>query len=117
MTTLTPPAPSPVLPHPSPLAPAPVGAAGAPGPTEPRDPRVDRAVAWGLPFLATVAMAAAAWQFQAMTSEIRGMRSDLGAISTRVAIVEAAGYGASLKDLELRVRVLERDNRREASPR
>lgn len=75
--------------------------------TETRDPRLDRAISWALATAATLAFGVGAWQFQTLAGEIRVMRGEVSAVATRVAIVEAAGYGDAIKDLEARVRALE----------
>lgn len=72
-----------------------------------KDPRVDRAISWALTTFAGLAFGVGAYFFAGLTSEVRAMRADMSTITTRVAIVEAARYGDTIKDLELRVRALE----------
>src|SRR5688572_23645201 len=74
-----------------------------------RDPRVDSAISWALTMAATLAFAVGAFQFQALASEVRALRADLATINVRTSVIEAARYGEALKDLDQRVRALERE--------
>ena len=72
-----------------------------------RDTRIDNLGSWALNLAATIAIAVAAWQFNALTNEVKGVRSDLGSITTRVAIIESERLRERQDKLEERLRVVE----------
>ena len=86
------------------------GTNGTPAkPTAPRDPRVDAAISWALTTAATLAFAVGAWQFQALAMEVRALRAEISSINVRTSVIEAARYSEAIKDLDVRVRALERE--------
>jgi hypothetical protein len=70
-----------------------------------RDPRIDKAVSWGLTTLATLALA---W----VGSEVRSVSSKLDAMNVRLSILESSGLTTKLERLEDRVRTLEIERRK-----
>lgn len=70
-----------------------------------RDPRIDKAVSWGLTTLATLALA---W----VGSEVRSVSSKLDAMNVRLSILESSGLITKIERLEDRVRTLEIERRK-----
>ncbi len=68
-----------------------------------RDPLLDRSLIAGAGLLLALAL----WQFSLLVAEVKAMRMDLTSITTRMAVVEAARYGDTIRDIEGRVRALE----------
>lgn len=89
-----------------------MSAAPSPTPTNggsrSRDPRVDHAISWALTTFAAAAFTYGGWAFTMLTGEVKAMRSDMAAITTRIAIVESARYSEQIKEIEARLRAVER---------
>jgi cell shape-determining protein MreC len=77
-----------------------------------RDPRVDRFVHWGLSAASAVALAVGAWFFSSLNESVRGLRTEIGELREKIAVLqvgreEIAELKTELREQRERLRKLE----------
>lgn len=82
-------------------------APGSPFQAVPRDKRLDNLATWGLQAAAALAFSVGAWQFNSLTNEVRGLRTDMNAIASRVTVMESERLRERQDKLEDRLRIVE----------
>lgn len=81
--------------------------------SETRDPRVDRFVNWGLSAVSSIALAVGAWFFSSLNESVRALRTEIGGLREKIAVLqvgreEVREIKTELRQLRMRMRALEK---------
>lgn len=84
----------------------------APETRETRDPRVDRFVSLGLSTVSAVALAVGAWFFSSLNESVRALRTEIGGLREKIAVLqvgreEVREIKSELRQVRSRLRAVE----------